>query len=298
MRNKFLIGLLLVAVACSTDSRKTPKGHEYTVVKDGTGEVAKPGQFLMINLILKDANDSVWNDTRTQEIPALYPINEPTPSDEGLEEIFPILKKGDSVIFSMDAKSLFEKQGGGRVPDGVDPESDFKFYVGVKDILTEVQMRALEQEIMNKMNSRQVAVDTQLIDEYLAKENIEVKTTASGLRYRFTKEGTGKSAAPGNQVAIHYAGYLLDGTLFDTSMESVAKATGSYTPGRAYEPLALQAGSGQVIQGWEEAILLMNKGSKMRVWIPSSLAYGNQRRSDLIAENSILVFDMEMIDIK
>jgi FKBP-type peptidyl-prolyl cis-trans isomerase len=53
-----------------------------------------------------------------------------------------------------------------------------------------------------------------------------------------------------------------------------------------------------VIEGWEEAMQLMNKGSKMTVWIPSPMAYGNQKRSEEILENSILVFDMEMVDIE
>ncbi len=295
--HSFFIGLLLLSAACSTDSRKTANGHEYKMIREGAGELVKPGQYLMINMVLKDASDSVWNDSRRQEIPTLFPVRESAASDGALEEVFAMLRSGDSVAFDVGAKSLFE-QHGGSVPDDVDPESNFTFLVGVKDILTEVQMRALEQEIMGKMNSRQVAVDTQIIDEYLAHEKIEAQTTPSGLRYKFSREGSGAKAAPGNQVSIHYAGYLLDGTLFDTSMESVAKATGSHTPGRTYDPLTLQAGSGQVIPGWEEAILLMNKGSKMRVWIPSSLAYGNQRRSDLIVENSILVFDMEMVDIK
>lgn len=294
--NKFLIGLLLVSAACSNDTRETPKGYKYTMVKEGEGEQGKVGEFLMINMMIIDAKDSVWNDTKKQKLPMILPIGEPNPTDEGIEEIFPVLKKGDSILFKMPAKTLFEKQGG-RVPQNVDSTSTFTFYLGVKDILTETQVRELEKELMGKLSAEQLAIDLGLIDAYLAENNIEVMSTPSGLRYMFTKEGKGENAAPGNEVSIHYAGYLLDGTLFDSSMESVAKANNAYTPGRPYEPLTLQAGSGQVIRGWEEAILLMNKGSKMRVWIPSTLAYGPQRRSEVIKENSVLVFDMEMIDI-
>ncbi|MBX2912356.1 MAG: FKBP-type peptidyl-prolyl cis-trans isomerase [Cyclobacteriaceae bacterium] len=295
--NNFLIGLLLIGAACSTNSRETPKGHKYTLVKEGEGEAGKPGEFLLINMMIKDAKDSVWNDTRKQKLPMILPIREPQPGDEGIEEVFSVLKKGDSILFPIAAKTLFEKQGG-RVPDNVDSTSIFTFYLGVKDILDEPAVRSLEQEIMGKLNSEQLAIDEALIDGYLAESNTEVQTTDSGLRYMFTRKGSGPTAAPGNEVSVNYAGYLLDGTLFDTSIESVAKANGAYTPGRPYEPLTLQAGSGQVIQGWEEAILLMNKGSKMRVWIPSTLAYGPRQRSEVIKPNSILVFDMEMMDIK
>lgn len=295
--NKFLIGLLLIGTACSTITKETPKGYKYTVVKEGEGEVGKVGEFLLINMMIKDAKDSIWNDTKEQKLPMILPINEPNPNDEGIEEVFALLKKGDSILFPIDAKTLFEKQGG-RVPSNVDTASIFTFYLGVKDILDEAQVQALEQEIMGKMNSEQLAIDLALIDGYLAESNTEVQTTESGLRYMFTKVGTGANAAPGNEVSIHYAGYLLDGTLFDSSIESIAKANNKYTEGRPYEPLTLQAGSGQVIPGWEEAILLMNKGSKMRVWIPSTLAYGPRQRSEEIVANSVLVFDMEMIDIK
>lgn len=295
--NNLLIGVLLVSAACSTSTRKTEKGYEYTVVKEGEGEKGKVGEFLVINMTITDANDSVWSDTKVQKVPMILPIAEPNPADEGIEEIFPILKKGDSILFSMPAKTLFEKQGG-RVPSTVDSTSNFTFSMGVKDILNEAQVQELEQELMAKLNADQLAIDLALIDSHLTESNIEAKTTESGLRYMFTKVGTGENAAPGNEVSIHYAGYLLDGTLFDSSIESVAKANNAYTPGRPYEPLTLQAGSGQVIRGWEEAILLMNKGSKMRVWIPSPLAYGPRQRSEVIKPNSVLVFDMEMIDIK
>ncbi len=296
--NNFWIGLILIGVACSSDTRETPKGYEYTMVREGAGETAKPGEFLMINMMFKDGNDSIWNDTRDQEIPLLLSINEPKPDDEGMEEIFPILKKGDSVVFSIPAKTLFEKTWRQPVPDQVDSTSNFTFFLGVKDILNEQQMRSLEQELMSKMSAGQLAKDIELIDAHLTASNIEAQTTPSGLRYQITKPGSGANAAPGNEVSIHYAGYLLDGTLFDTSIEAVSKANGSYTEGRPYQPLTLTAGGGQVIPGWEEAILLMNKGSKMRVWIPSTLAYGPQQRSAIIKENSILVFDMEMVDIK
>lgn len=291
--NNFLIGLLMVSAACSTNTRETPKGHKYTLVKEGEGEPGKPGEFLLINMMIKDAKDSVWNDTKGQKLPMILPINEANPNDEGIEEVFSLLKKGDSILFPVKAKTLFEKQGG-RVPSNVDSSSIFTFYLGVKDILDETGVK----EIMSKLTSEQLAIDEALIDGYLAESNTEVQTTDSGLRYMFTKKGNGPNAAPGNEVSIHYAGYLLDGTIFDTSIESVAQANGIYTAGRPYEPLTLQAGSGQVIQGWEEAMLLMNKGSKMRVWIPSTLAYGPRQRSEVIKPNSILVFDMEMMDIK
>ena len=293
-----MIVLVVLISACSGDVKETPKGHKYTLVKEGSGEPGAVGQFLLMNMIFKDASDSIWNDSRESEIPMIYPVSEPSADAEGIDEILPLLRKGDSVVFSIPARVLFENTWKQPTPEEIDPTSKFTFQVGVYDILTEDQLRALEQDFYAKRTSVQLNKDLQQIDAFLASSNIEAMTTQSGLRYTFNKQGKGANAVAGNEVAIHYAGYLMDGTLFDTSMESVATENNALVPGRAYEPLTLTAGGGQVIPGWEEAILLMNKGAKLRVWIPSTLAYGPQRRSALIKENSILVFDMEMVDIK
>ena len=297
--NNFLMAVLLLTVAaCSSNKRETPKGYEYEVIKEGTGEAVKVGEYLVVNMLFKEGNDSIWSDTKDNEVPMLMAIQEATPSDEGLEEIFRTLKAGDSIVCTMPAKTLFEKTWRQAVPPTVDSTSNFTFYVGVKEILSEEQMRTLEQELMAKFSARQTAKDAEIINAHLASVSIEAQSTPSGLRYQITKQGTGATATPGQEVSINYAGYLLDGTLFDTSIESVAKKNNIYNPNRPYEPYTLTAGTGAVIQGWEEAILLMNKGSKMRVWIPSTLAYGPQQRSEVITANSILVFDMEMVDIK
>lgn len=297
--NNFLMAALLLAVAaCSSNKRETPKGYAYEMIKEGSGETVKVGEYLVVNLLFKDGNDSIWSDTKGNEIPMLMAIREASPDDEGLEEIFRTLKAGDSIVCAMPAKTLFEKTWRQSVPADIDSTSNFTFYIGVKEILNEEQMRTLEQELMTKLSAKQTAIDTEIINAHLASGNIEAQSTPSGLRYQIAEQGKGPKATPGQEVSINYAGYLLDGTLFDTSIESIAKLNNVYNPNRPYEPYTLTAGTGAVIKGWEEAILLMNKGTKMRVWIPSSLAYGPQRRSEVIKENSILVFDMEMVDIK
>lgn len=108
--NNLLIGLLLVSAACSTGTRETPKGHKYTMVKEGEGEAGKVGEFLLINMMIKDAKDSVWNDTKTQKLPMILPISETHPDDEGIEEVFSILKKGDSILFQLQLKPCLKSR--------------------------------------------------------------------------------------------------------------------------------------------------------------------------------------------
>lgn len=113
---------------------------------------------------------------------------------------------------------------------------------------------------------------------------IEKKTTASGLSYHMIKQGTGAKAENGKTVKVHYSGYLEDGKMFDSSVERG-------------EPLEFPLGQGRVIQGWEEGIALLNAGSKARLIIPPSLAYGENGFPPVIPGNSTLIFDVELIQV-
>jgi FKBP-type peptidyl-prolyl cis-trans isomerase len=107
--------------------------------------------------------------------------------------------------------------------------------------------------------------------------------TASGLRYITQVEGTGKSPLATDQVTVHYTGYLLNGTKFDSSIDRGEPTT---------FPL------NQVIPGWTEAIQLMTKGSKAKLIIPSNLAYGANGGGPKIAPFSTLLFEVELLDFK
>lgn len=111
-----------------------------------------------------------------------------------------------------------------------------------------------------------------------------VVTTASGLQYQVIEEGTGARPTPYDVVSVHYEGRLLDGTVFDAS-----KRHGD-------QPAQLPVAG--VIPGWTEALLLMKKGAKYRIWLPSELAYGAQvPPGGPIPPNAVLDFDVTLVDI-
>lgn len=299
-----LSGLLLLCLACSKN--ETPKGFKYTVVKKGDGNTVKPGEFLVLNMLFKDTKDSIWNDSRKSEIPVIFMIQDTSmmKQEEGVEEVLRKLSKGDSVTFKIKAATLFTKTFRQPVPSDIDSLSEFTFNIGIKDIYSREQVTKLQEEISAKQNEKlkqdqgvQLEKDLLTIDSYLTEKGIKAQQTNSGLRYVVSKRGKGENAAAGKNVKVDYAGFLLNGKCFDTSNAALAKANNVFQMGRPYEPLALTVGMGQVIAGWDEAITLMNKGMKMTVYIPSTLAYGNQQRSEDIVPNSILVFDMELMDI-
>ena len=89
---------------------------------------------------------------------------------------------------------------------------------------------------------------------------------------------------------VHYAGRLLTGEYFDTSMEDVAKAQGLYNEQRPYRPFPINIWSSSVISGWHDGIAQLNRGSKATLYIPSPMGYGPRSQGNVIKENSILVF--------
>jgi len=109
-----------------------------------------------------------------------------------------------------------------------------------------------------------------------------VETTASGLQYEVITEGTGKRPTLNDKVSVHYHGTLLDGTVFDSSVDRGQPA---------------EFGLTQVIAGWTEGLQLMPVGSKYTLWIPAELAYGENGMGGAIKPNSTLIFEVELLSI-
>ncbi len=107
-------------------------------------------------------------------------------------------------------------------------------------------------------------------------------TTASGLQYKVIKEGTGKMPKASDEVVVNYKGTLIDGTVFD---ESKPDAPAEF-------------GVDAVIKGWTEALQLMKEGSKLELFIPSDLAYGERGSGEKIGANAALIFEVELVKVK
>ena len=135
-------------------------------------------------------------------------------------------------------------------------------------------------ELEEKMNADNIDKGVTFLEENKKKEN--VVTLPSGLQYEILSKGAGKQAKATDQVKCHYEGTLIDGTLFDSSVQRG-------------EPAIF--GVNQVIPGWVEALQLMPEGSKWRLYIPSDLAYGAHGAGEMIPPHSTLIFDVELIQV-
>lgn len=136
------------------------------------------------------------------------------------------------------------------------------------------------QELQDKAEKAARAEGEQFLSENGKKEN--VKTTASGLQYVVEKEGTGAQPTAEDEVTVHYTGKLLNGQVFDSSVNRGEPAT---------FPL------NRVIPGWTEGVQLMKEGAKYTFFIPSDLAYGPQGVPGAIPPHSTLIFDVELIKV-
>ncbi len=162
---------------------------------------------------------------------------------------------------------------------------------GFKDVFTNDSLQQDQQQSMMAVQSFMDRAYEEKTEKMRAANNAffeenrkkpEIKETDSGLQYEVVTQGSGKSPKPGDQVTVHYTGKLLDGTIFDSSVQSGKPATFGVT---------------QVIPGWTEALQLMKEGDKFILYIPDQLGYGERGAGGRIPPYSALVFEVELIKV-
>lgn len=165
------------------------------------------------------------------------------------------------------------------VYDGVKPEMTFDEAKRIVNeyfakLEAEMQVEAAKQGEVNRKNGEA------FLTENAKREGIKV--TESGLQYEVLESGKGDSPKASDNVEVHYTGKLIDGTVFDSSVERGVPASFGVT---------------QVIPGWVEALQLMHEGDKWRLYIPSDLAYGPNGAGGVIGPNMTLIFDVELLRV-
>ncbi|MCI5114133.1 MAG: FKBP-type peptidyl-prolyl cis-trans isomerase [Candidatus Electrothrix sp. AW5] len=164
-------------------------------------------------------------------------------------------------------------------------------YTEKKALLTSDQAKELQKQFAVEQQKKKMKKISTLLEknkkaatQFLEKnkEADGVKVTASGLQYKVIKEGEGKKPLATDTVKVHYKGTLVDGTEFDSSY-------------KRNEPATFKAN--QVIPGWTEALQLMTPGSKYILYLPPELAYGDRGAPPAIEPGSLLIFEVELVDI-
>ena len=278
-------GLVLAFVAASCEQsaypgyKQTESGLYYKYLVKNEGPTAELGKVVQVDLAYY-LDDSLMYSTKDFQEPVYDMVREPSfPGD--LYEGFTLMHKGDSVSFIMPADSVFLKMFNSRIlPEFVDSTSVIRWEVKLVDIMTEEEVQARIQAAMDE----KYAESDEILKAYLAENGIDATPTESGLIYVCTQPGRGAKPEAGKKVKVHYTGTLLDGTMFDSSVERG-------------EPIEFPLGMGYVIPGWDEGISMMSKGEKGILYIPAKLGYG-ERQTGPIPAFSNLIFEVELVDFE
>ena len=201
-------------------------------------------------------------------------------------DIYAAIRKmhlGDSATFILAGDTFFQYFIGQPYPF---EENDLYFDLKLNNIILkeEYEQQQIEkmQEYEAMMNELKLTEDS-LINDYVTKN--KAKLMDNGIYIVQKKPGNGKEIKRGSTVKVHYTGKLLDGNVFDSSVDRG-------------EPLKLIVGQGRVIPGWENALLMMRGGDKATVLIPSELAYGGTGVEYFIPPYTPLIFEMEIVSVE
>jgi FKBP-type peptidyl-prolyl cis-trans isomerase FkpA len=286
MKYILFVFALIFAIDANAQSvmQHTPKGALYQIYTQNTGEKIKEGDIITFQYIQKTDKDSVLYSSYASGHVGQARI-QPSQNVADLMEIFPLLAVNDSVLVKVPTDSLFKGHEDKR-PPFFPKGSNLNFTIKIlKAQSMDVFMAEVKQAEITGAN------------KYIADHKLNLQTTASGLKYVITQPSIKRKPLKGDTVLVNYAGRGLDDKVFDSSIEAIAKGAGLQQPGRTYEPLQVVLGTGGIITGWDEGLLLLNEGSKAIFVIPSKLAYGETGYQG-IAPFSTLVFDIELVKIK
>ncbi|SFD52839.1 FKBP-type peptidyl-prolyl cis-trans isomerase [Chitinophaga sp. CF118] len=270
--NQFLVAALgLILASCGTGGvKKTPGGVEYIVHKSGSGAQLKLGDTVLMN-ITQRLNDSLLAESR-KVVGAPVPVLIAASKEKyDLMEGLALLKEGDSATFFIPIDSLPQHLPFGKKGD---------------------KLKVTFAVVGKYSSATQKAADEKEIKNYLETNKLKATPTPEGVYVAVSQEGTGEQPKAGDTVYVHYTGKLLNGKVFDSSLDSTLR------PGMKLEPIKFPIGRGFVIKGWDAGIGSLKKGSKATLVIPSTLAYGLQGSPPAIPSNSVLVFEVQLIDVK
>ena len=288
----------LMFTACGPKSdiegfEKTKSGLHYKFEQENKGaQQAQMGDVLVVEMKMSLDDSLLFDNTGNPQ--RMFEIANSL-FDGDINEGLLMLHIGDVATFAVEADSMaarfpmppYYKQGVG---------SKVYYEITLNGIITKENVDKEKAEFEATMKKLREEEST-ILAKYIEDNNISVQPTESGLYIIEKRKGEGPKVENGKAVKVNYTGKLLDGKVFDTSVESVAQDAGVYNPNRPYEPLAYVVGEMPLIKGWEEAMYTLSQGSIATIVIPSNLGYGASGNQG-IPPYSPLVFDLEVVSVK
>lgn len=299
MRNLLvlLVGTVLLG-SCNMSYEKTKSGLRYKIYKGKGGAELKVGDFVKFNQVALIPERDTVLFTTYGKMPGYTRIDTGAMVQYSFAEVLPKMRVGDSAIIVFSVDSLKSKgmiqdynnafRRGGQITFRM---RVLKKYANEAEVNKDYQqdMKA-EQQRLSKEAEVAGKAEIDELQKYLQKNNIKTVKTASGAYVEIQQQGTGSAKDTGTIVDVFYTGKLLkEGTTFDSNIDPKFGHT---------EPFTLILGTGGVIKGFEEGLMMFGEGGKGRIFIPSHLGYGPQGSPPAIPPSATLIFEVELRDIK
>lgn len=302
MMKKSIYSFLFLAVAvviasCGGGSyKKTKTGLLYKIINNGSGKNLKQGDFFELQIgatvYTGGKKDTVLGEAKTTN--QIVPMDSvQIPAD--YITIFGQAKKGDSIIVRQSTDSIIKASGGqvapfikkgGFIVTSYKVVNVFSNRQAADSAFAIIMTEARKQDSVKKI--AQMQTDDKLIQEFLAKNKINAVKTALGCYVQVLNPGAGAKPDSGKQVSVMYTGLSFDGTKFDSNVDT--------TFGHP-EALKFVVGQMGMISGFQDGVMQIGKGGKVKVFVPSALAYGAQGSPPKIKPNENLIFELELVDI-
>lgn len=279
------VAMAALLMGCgNADYQKTQSGILYKIFHNGKKQPVKPGQFVKLHY-RATIGDSVLVDTY-KHIPAYGQFDTSAKNVHDFTDFLGEMNIGDSVVFIRNVDTM-QKRGYLMYNDVFKQGGTIRGYITVLGTFNRQEdiYKDQEQEAQ-KETQREIAA----MEEYLKEQKISGYTkTPKGVFIKIERQGNGPKADSGLLISVNYTGTLKNGTKFDSNVDPAFGHVG---------PFEFVAQTGAVVPGWDDAIVLLNKGTKAKLFVPAMLAYGSNAQGEKLPAFSDLIFDLEVMDVK
>lgn len=298
---------MLALSACTGAFKKGDKGLEYKIISEGSGKKIGYGNYMQIHIkqVYAGTKDSVLLDTRDfmPRIQVFDSVNTPL----SYYKIISQMRKGDSLVLRLLTDSAF-KDANQEMPPFM--KKGKYLYTHVKMVnffetkeqadsankaesiaarpkIYKKQVEEIEKDLAGK--KAQLDIDSKIIEDYLAKNNIKATKTKWGTFVAISTEGTGDKITNNSVATVNYTGRTLDSAkVFDSNTDLAFSHV---------QPYDVTIAAFDVVRGWTDALMQLKKGSKATIYVPSALGYGANGNGGAIKPNANLIFDLEILDV-
>ncbi len=289
--------LLLTLAACKKSDlpgfTKTESGLHYQfLVENADGQQVQLHDVLRCEIILALDHDTLYSNMGN---PQLLLQAADAQFYGSIEEGLLMLRQGDEAIFAVEADSVALYHN---MPASYTAGTGQKLYYTIRlnDIVTADSIAKAEAAFVDNMNMLRQG-EQERLEAYIRDNNITAQPNADGLYLIINKKGKGKAIAAGSQVAFNYTGRRLDGTVFDSNVQSIAEEAGIYDSRRTYAPEQFVMGEAHYVKALQDGMEGLTPGTQATLIAPSALGFGSVGRGEKIAPYTTLVYDIEIISV-